>query len=555
MGGSQPLTPRRLTPPSVDNPPIGGTRLRAVVWPSILLAWQIALAPPPPITGAQIAPIASAVAPDNPPFGRRADNLYTIQRAWPQRDYGRPAGSSGDAPAPAADSPPGLRRVALADILRAWEPPTAATQRRVSLVQGAPADDPPFGAPRALTRSIVLEAWSPGPPAPQWGRHVPASTPSVDDPPRTGRPSLAQVLASWQPVAPQPWIPRHVPPESVPSDDPPFGAKRLGVSQWYVVESAPFSPRPMVQGAAPVEDPPFTGGRVNSLNTVLVAWHLAPPLPTLRRFTVPVAPQVADDPPFGRRSALPAILQAWRSRPIGSSSGSAAAAVDDPPFGARPTLGPIVEAWHRLPLRPTLPVHVVQPGVAAAGDDPPFGKRAWLPSTVEAWSKRGFGVLWSGALAQPYVPDDPPFGVPPRWLPSVLASWQPLPQPRQRETVLVQPGVAAAADAPPFGLRTPLWPILRAWEPGPPAPWQARYLVQGSTVPADDPPFGRTAASAPWLWQAASVAVSRRQHIAPLVPVADNPPFGLRVPTTPPPPPPPVVLLGRAADRRADHPP
>jgi hypothetical protein len=51
---------------------------------------------------------------------------------------------------------------------------------------------------------------------------------------------------------------------------------------------------------------------------------------------------------------------------------------------------------------------------------------------------------------------------------------------------------AVPENNPPFGLKNPLWPILRMWQPFVPLPWPGWKLPPSiSAVPADNPPFGR----------------------------------------------------------------
>jgi len=517
-----------------DPPPAGGTVLRAAALPAILLAWQIAVAPPAPQPQpVRHVPIIEAAVVDNPPFGQRPNNVYTIQRAWPQRDYGRPATSSGDeAQPPPADQPLG-GRAPRADILRAWEPPSPATQRRVSLVQGAVvADAPPVGAPRSLIQSTILGAWSPGPPAPQWGRHVPAATPSVDDPPRRGLVSLPQILAAWQPAAPRPETPRRVVETAVVADPPPFGARTRQQQLATILRAWPDRGygRPAAssgdEAAAPADTPPFGLNRQSV--SILRAWEApaAPPPRPLR--SVQAAP--ADDPPWdakdrSTRSLIvalwqPAAPQPWIPRHVPPESVPS----DDPPFGAKPQ--PALEHWQVQAPTPVLPRHIVQPFVAAA-DDPPFGRRVSLPTILRAWSWRPVGSTSGDSAQPPAQVDDPPFGAS-RWQQTAAARWVPRTAVPLWSGALSQPFVP---DDPPFGLRTPLWSVLHAWQPGPPKPWVPRYVVQGTVVVADSPPFGLPPDWLPAVlraWQPGPWGAQSARTVAPGIISIDAPPVGYR---------------------------
>lgn len=308
IGGPQPAEPpRRVTPPAAPpDPPVGHpTRFHAIILPIILLAWQPA--PPLPQTTRFLPVEAVAVPADQPPSGNRAQ-LWRILRAWPQRDYGRPAGSSGREAAGVPDDPPFGQRRPLSELLRAWEPlPLPAWKYVVPpIIAPVITDDPPFGNRWAKYQVELIREWHRPPLRPLWGFIVAEEGVRRDEPPYGLRTPLWPILQAWQPGPPLPARPGVlVQSGPVEPDDPPFGLRQplwpiLGT--WVPGPPLPRQQPPMVvQEFVPtVNNPPF--GLLTPIWPILAAWEPGPPMPWRGRFIVQEGPAVPSGP--GRRLLL-----------------------------------------------------------------------------------------------------------------------------------------------------------------------------------------------------------------------------------------------------------
>ena len=124
--------------------------------------------------------------------------------------------------------------------------------------------------------------------------------------------------------------------------------------------------------------------------------------------------------------------------------------------------------------------------------------------------------------------NDPPFGQR-TWLAGLLRAWQPGPPQPQAPWKLSPSIIAVAEDDPPFGQRLWASAVLQAWQPGPPAAIRARFVIPPAEVEV-------LLTTRPWL-----LAILRSWQIEPPRPwfgwdvhpsieavAEDQPPFGLR---------------------------
>lgn len=182
---------------------------------------------------------------------------------------------------------------------------------------------------------------------------------------------------------------------------------------------------------------------------------------------------------------------------------------NDPPFGLKQPLWPILDTWQPFP--PTtwierwatrhLPVEIT---AVLAPEDPPFSHRGRdpLPNILILWQPDQGPQQQQGRhvpVEVSAVPEDnPPFPGPlrPVDLSTLLQTWQPIPPAtwieRWATRHLPLAITAVPEDNPPFGIPPPSLPhILRAWQPGPPAPQRSGALPASLTaVPEENPPFG-----------------------------------------------------------------
>jgi len=303
----------------------------------------------------------------------------------------------------------------------------------------------------------------------------------------------------------QPLDPRPLPPDTtaVPENDPPFssGLRSAAVLAVIVGMWQPaFAGLPQLGNrrvlvpeavAAEVQPP----ARRDWLTTVLRAWEPAPPQPQVAWRVSPAELAVAEnDPPFGQRTWLPGVLRAWEPgppQPQVSPKTIQAVAEDNPPFSSRTVLPTVLRAWEPPPSQPQVARPLVP--IEEAAEHVPFAPRASLLAILANWQQepvqlQARRLANAGLLAVPE--NDPPFGQR-SWLPGVLRAWEPGPPQPQTAWKLV-PIEPAVVDAPPVGLRTRISSTLVAWEPPPPLIRREHKLpVQVTAVAENNPPFGQ----------------------------------------------------------------
>jgi len=341
-------------------------------------------------------------------------------------------------------------------------------------------------------------------------------------------------LALFQQPPPQPFIggaqplaPRELtPPPYIPSN-PPFGLDswlNSTLAQWQVTPWPQQRTAKLIQAAAAAAaNPPFDQ---TWLFSILNQWQITAPITQARQLSPGIPGQSADKPP-NRAIDLRAALISWQPPPPTQTFYARfTQGIDNPPFGLPPR-------W-RFDAPPT-PAQVqyaryVQQVAVIGADNPPFGLRGYL-NTLSQWQARPLTPFISGWQIQEYVPDNPPFGLE-SWLASVLAQWQIVSLPQQRNLRLVQAAIAAAADNPPFGMPPDwIWGTLGQWQITTPALIRYPKLAQAFIAAVDQPP-PRTTLNFITTLKAWEPAVIQPQHNIylpqPFVVVpTDNPPFGM----------------------------
>ncbi len=355
----------------------------------------------------------------------------------------------------AAAQPP--HRTLPETILAAWRVEPWPQQRTARLIQAAitAAANPSFD--QAWLYAILNQWQVPAPVSQQ--RKLSPGIPgqSVDNPPNRAvdlRAALISYLAdSYQPTAIR--YARFTP----GIDNPPFGLP----ARWRF--DVPFTPAQVqyarfVQQAAVVtaDNPPF-GMPPGWLWGTLGQWQVIPPTPTrYQKLVQEFVAVVAEKTPFNQ-GWFWAVWNQW------------------------PATAPIIQ---QRKLSPGIPGQSV--------DNPPLLATSVL-STVKAWESPIVVPQRQIYQPQPFVTvqvNDPPFGMPPDWLYSVLtAAWKPGdPLPKQLQKIL-QGAPPPPVNDPPFGM-PPLWLYIvldLAWKPGDPLPKQLMKILQEGPPPPPDVTF------------------------------------------------------------------
>jgi len=183
---------------------------------------------------------------------------------------------------------------------------------------------------------------------------------------------------------------------------------------------------------------------------------------------------------------------------------------NDPPFGLKTSLGAILKAWEPGPPLVKISKYFPQAEISAL-DDPPFGLKTNLYPILKSWERDLFPASIVRFLLQ-VEPDNPPFGVYRNAEWKILQQWQ-VPNPPLQ--ILRPFPFAVPVNDPPFGLRMNLYPILAAWLPSPPTPRILKYFPREEIAAQDDPPFGLKSNLQLVLqaWQLASPTSRRLSHL------------------------------------------
>ena len=331
-----PTLSKKLTPPSVDNPP--GVSARQP-----LAAWWPAPDPQPPLTIKLVQPLIAAAG---QPYA--VSWLAPVLSTWAVADpLPTQAGKlSPQITAVPVNNPPGIE-FSLSGILSAWQPPDPIQVARTFRIQSGAAIAPQQPtAPNWLTS--VVASWSGIDPLPALRNNLSPQIIAVrvDNPPGIEL-SLANVLAAWQAPDPaQPVRNFNVQSGVAPAVTQPFSPSWFPIvfASWQQADGQPILPVHTPQGTSA-----FVPYASHWLQSVLAAWAPVDPIsfPTAR-FT-PGLP-VNNPPLVGGSAALPNILGSW--------------VFPDP---AQPILR-----------------FVAQPRIFPV-DNPPLASAVWLPGVLSAW--------------------------------------------------------------------------------------------------------------------------------------------------------------------------
>jgi hypothetical protein len=310
-------------------------------------------------------------------------------------------------------------------------------------ITAVPVNTPPFASRR---HPLVQLSWFPPYIAPTQGtRFYPQPGPIIN-PPYSRLPHY-QILASWVPGEIE-WMAKGLlVSEELLADNPPFDMRaetnlRLLLDAWRITPPQPWMPRYYPQAAIVVADnpPPF----------VEPYWltypRITPPLPWMPRYyPQEAAVIVVENPPFNQ-AWLWTVLAAYGptfyqiiQRQL--SPGIPGQSVDLPPI--RPQVYP----WYPSPVSIVISQRLLSPGIPGMSvDNPPALTNAQLNTIISLWEAGEFPSLTRADIASLIVVaaavNDPPFGMPPRWLSSVMAMWQPvnLGGIELRNVPIIQPG-------------------------------------------------------------------------------------------------------------------
>lgn len=337
-------------------------------------------------------------------------------------------------------------------------------QRYARLIQEAAAN-PPFDQ---LWLWGILNQWQSGI-VPLQQRKLSPGIPgqSVDNPPNRAVDLRATLIFHLPPKPAQVQYARFVQQAAIVGvDNPPFGRPLPwgSLGQWQARALTPIQQALLVQEfiaqAAP-DNPPF-GMPPDWLWTALNQWQIIPPTPTrYNKLVQEFVAVVVEKTPFNQGwfwavwNQWPATAPIIQQRKL--SPGIPGQSVDNPPSRALNFVTQ-VKAWEPAIATPQRQIYSPQPLVVVSADNPPFGMPPdWLYSVLTAAWKPGDPLpkqLLKILQAAPPAPvNNPPFGIPPHWLLSVLDQWwQPRQLTRMQVALLFQEGIIIP-DNPPFGFR------------------------------------------------------------------------------------------------------
>ncbi len=386
---------------------------------------------PPPVFvgGAQpyaprrLPPSETAVPVNDPPI-RALSVLMATLAAW----HAAPVTAQPLRHVPQAPiEQPAFSRMWLSSVMEAWKAPAPQIQRSPKASQFAVPENSPI--PNSLDwLPTVLQSWIP-PQAHQLRNRL---TPQ-------GEAAIVQQAFSraWLPTVLNTWIP----------DAQPITPRRLPISVVAVQEDAPI-PR-----------------NLDWLSVVAESWQPGL-LPTSKRH-VPQGGVI--DQPRDQRLWLSTVLRSWQQGPppapvVRNLPASVTAVPEDRPIArdARSWLSSVLTSWQ--PAQPPIIKRYV-PQVS----EKPVSARPWLSTILEAWQIAPQPLIARRLpVSVMAVPEDQP--IPEDRLATVLDAWKPVAQ-----SIISRDLPASLLSVPedrpiPDDKRSWLPIILKAWEPGPPAP-------------------------------------------------------------------------------------
>lgn len=321
-------------------------------------------------------------------------------------------------------------------------------------------DDPPLGfsKQRIATQAAIIASWYKWRAKGASGGGTAQAAPS--NPPFSGRDSLNDALRAWQPGEYYPHFRRpRTPQQAVGPQDPPFNSRTR--AQQVAIATAWYKWRPAGTSGAGIpvspDNPPFQRPSVQVANL----WWAQPD--EIIEIITPGLILWPDDPPFDQvqaKSIHASIVGSWHQPWVGQQRirrvvQGITVQVDNPPANDRQQ--PNLLHWEP-PLPPVQARTLIPQPSTESVDNPPFKGRDNIDSILRSWQPGDPGIIVKPPLTPPSI-DNPPRLV--RIFDQT--AWQlpfPAQQPRAR---VIQPGVTAPSDNPPFGSRNSLYAILGAW--------------------------------------------------------------------------------------------
>ncbi len=282
-------------------------------------------------------------------------------------------------------------------------------------------------------------------------------------------------MAIWQPPPPNPFIggrqplaPDVLPPSTILVDTPPKlydGWQLNAVRLWDPPPPSPFeggkqplAPRTLTPSLLLVPNPPFTDeARTATFFEKLRSWDAPDPWPF-----------IGGRQPLAPRTGPPSTLL-----------------VDTPPKFYPANFNSIIRSWDPPPPWPVTALDkLIQELVVVLAANPPYGQ-AWLWAILSQWTQ--VPVIYQARNLSPGIPGQSVDQPPPQSLAFItqVKAWEPAIIIPQRQIYLLQPAIVVSADNPPFGMPPDwLYSILTAaWQPGQPLPKVLQKILQEGAAP------------------------------------------------------------------------
>ncbi len=220
----------------------------------------------------------------------------------------------------------------------------------------------------------------------------------------------------------------------------------------------PLAPRTVTPSLLLVPNPPFTDVlRTQEYLAIIRIWD--PPDPN---------PFIGSRQPLAPRTGPPSTLL-----------------VDTPPKFYPALFNSIIRAWDPPPPWPVTALDkLIQEFVAAVVEKTPFNQ-GWFWAVWNQWTQ--VPVIYQARNLSPGIPGqsvDPPPLLEPQFITQVKA-WEPGIIIPQRQIYLPQAAIVVSVDNPPFGM-PPDWlysVLTAAWQPGQPLPKVLQKILQEGAAP------------------------------------------------------------------------
>lgn len=354
-----------------------------------------------PLTPRDLPPQITAVPVNDPPFAtglRWSTEWLQLLQLW---DPGPAAPTqarklSPGIPGQSVDRPPVTTETLPYLLLRQWDPPDPPPRQKGPLSPGIPGqsiNNPPL-VYRVLQNEIA-RLWDAPPPEPVQNGNLSPGIPgqSIDNPPPSRKPLLRWDLPDW-PIQQRAFYPIQI---IITGDNPPFGMPQpwlfSTLRQWEPIPPTPIQYARIYQEFVATGDNPPFGIPPEWLWTVRYAWQEAPTIFQAQKLSPGIPGQSVDQPPLIYRITQSEVIRLWDAPapdPVQKgklSAGIPGQSVDQPPL--RTTLNFItqVKAWEPSVIAPQRQIYLPQPFIVVSADNPPFGMPPdWLYSVLTgAW--------------------------------------------------------------------------------------------------------------------------------------------------------------------------